>query len=69
MERFKALEVYFDTQKVGTLATYQNRITAFEYAPAPSASRRTVPLRERRMRSMPKTSLRISGAPAILSQA
>lgn len=32
MERFKALEVYFDTRKVGTLATYQNRITAFEYS-------------------------------------
>ncbi len=32
MERFKALDVYFDTQKVGTLATYQNRITAFEYS-------------------------------------
>jgi len=32
MERFKALEVFIDDRKVGTLATYRELFTAFEYS-------------------------------------
>ncbi len=32
MEKFKALEVFYDGHKVGTLATYKNQFTAFEYS-------------------------------------
>ena len=32
MERYRALEAFIDKKKVGTLATYQNRFTAFEYS-------------------------------------
>ena len=32
MEQYRALEVSIDSRKVGTLATYKERFTAFEYA-------------------------------------
>lgn len=32
MERYKSLEAYIGNKKVGTLATYQGRLAAFEYA-------------------------------------
>lgn len=32
MERYKSLEAYIDGKKVGTLATYRDRLVAFEYA-------------------------------------
>lgn len=32
MERFKAVNVFMGGQKVGTLATYKNYRTAFEYS-------------------------------------